>query len=187
MNGSHWIEDNYEHISRWSRHWHAEEWRELVAHFVIYVDKNWTKFSQVPDGEERIKFMQIWFKNSVQWHNSDFNKSIRTNNLPDEWDIKEEGEDQFLEVYCESDREDIRDFMLDLYRTHSDHDVNRILMIRKAYIQLATHDKVLYDLYFTQMLSMRAIGKKLDIPLSAVYNMILELKNKIKELCGITL
>jgi hypothetical protein len=30
------------------------------------------------------------------------------------------------------------------------------------------------------MLSMRAIGKKLDLPLSAVYNMVVELKSEIK-------
>lgn len=187
MNGDKWIQDNFHHISKWSKHWHSEEWGELISHFVIYVDKNWANFSMIPDGVDRIKFMQVWFKNNVQWKNSDFNKSIRTNNLPEEWDIKEEGEDQFLDVYCESDRDDIRDFMLDLYKKHSEHDVNRILMIRRAYIQLATHDKVLYDLYFTQMMSMRDIGKKLDLPLSAIYNMITELKNKIKESCGIQL
>lgn len=187
MNGSRWIEDNWSLICKWSKHWHSEEWRELISHFALYIDGNWIKFSQIPDNEERIKFMQTWMKNNVNWYNSEFNKSIRTNNLSEEYEIKEEGEDAHLEIYCESDREDLRDFLLDLHRKHSEHDVNRILLIRKIYIQLATHDKVLFDLYFTQMLSMRQIGTKLDLPLSAVYNMITELKTKIKEQCGLQL
>lgn len=187
MNGGIWIEQNWPTICKWSKHWHEKEWGELSSQFVIYVDKNWLKFSAIPDGDDRIKFMQTWMKNNVNWYNSDFNKSIRTNNLNDEYEINEEEEDQFLEVYCESDRDDIREFMLDLYRNYSDWDVNRILTIRKVYIELPTHDKVLFDLYFSKMMSMRAIGHKLDLPLSAIYNMITELKNKIKIGCGIQL
>jgi len=40
-------------------------------------------------------------------------------------------------------------------------------------------------MYFTQMLSMRAIGKKIDLPLSAVYNMLNDLKIKLKLCAGI--
>ena len=187
MNGGKWCEDNWLLICKWSKHWHKEEWGELASHFILYVDKNWIKFSSIPDGEQRIRYMQTWMKNNVQWYNSEFNKTIRTNSLPEEFELKEEAEDNYLEVYCESDREDIRDFLLDLHRNQSEYDVNRILTIRKAYIQLPTHDKVLYDLYFTQMLSMRDIAGKLDLPLSAVFNMMTELKNKIKLSCGIQL
>jgi predicted DNA-binding protein YlxM (UPF0122 family) len=54
------------------------------------------------------------------------------------------------------------------------------MLMRKIYLTLDTHQRVLWDLYFSQMLSMRAIGKKLDLPLSAVYNMVVELKSEIK-------
>lgn len=187
MDGSQWIEENWSLLCKWSKHWHVEEWRELISHFALYIHNNWHKFSLIPDNEERIKFMQTWMKNNVTWYNSEFNKAIRTNNLPQEYQIVEEPEDCLLEVLCESDREDLRDFLIDLHKKHSEFDVNRILMIRKAYIQLPTHDKVLFDLYFTQMLSMRQICQKLDLPLSAVYNMMTELKNKIKIQCGIQL
>lgn len=187
MNGGQWVEANWNQICKWSKHWHKDEWGELASQFVIYVDKNWIKFSNIPDGVDRIRFMQTWMKNNVSWYNSDFNKSIRLSSLDEQYDIKEESEDQHLEVLCESDREDIRDLMLDLHRNYSEWDVNRILMIRTVYLQMPTHDKVLFDLYFNQMLSMRQIGTKLDIPLSAVYNMITELKNKIKLECGIQL
>lgn len=181
MHGGKWIEDNWIILERWSKRWHPEEWRELLSHYTLYIHDNWVKFSQIPDGEERIKFSQTWMKNNVNWYNSDFNKSIRTNNLPENFEIKEDGEDSLIEVYCESDREDIRDFMIDLNRKYSEWDVNRIMKIRAIYLEMDTADKVLFDLYFTQMLSMRQIAVKLDLPLSAIYNMILELKNKIKE------
>lgn len=187
MRGHDWVEKNYKFLEIWSKRWSPENWDDLISTYCIYIDSNWTKFSAIPDGTQRLQFTQTWMKNNVKWYNSEFNKTIRTNNLPEEFEIKEEGEDEYLDVYCESDREDIRDFLLDLHRNQSEHNVNRILLVRRAYIQLPTHDKVLYDLYFTQMMSLRDISSKLDLPLSAVHNMMTELKNKIRISCGIQL
>jgi DNA-directed RNA polymerase specialized sigma subunit len=117
--------------------------------------------------------------------NSDFNKSIRVNNLSEEFDVFEESEDNFIEVMCETDRPDIRDFMMDISRRYSEYDVDKIVLLRAIYIELETYERVLWDLYFNQMLSMRDIGKKLDLPLSSVYNMVKELKIKVKLRCGI--
>ena len=39
-------------------------------------------------------------------------------------------------------------------------------------------------MYFTNMLSLRKIGKRLNIPFMAVYKMLNELKEKIKQLYG---
>jgi hypothetical protein len=124
-------------------------------------------------------------KNNVGWRNSDFNKSIRVNSMDEEYDIPDIAEESFIEVTCETDREDIKEFMLDLNRRFSEYDVNRIMLMRKIYIGLETHERVLYDLYFSQMLSMRAISKKIDLPLSAVYNMLNDLKIKLKLCAGI--
>jgi DNA-directed RNA polymerase specialized sigma subunit len=103
------------------------------------------------------------------------------NSIDEEYDIPDLAEESFIEVTCETDREDIKEFMLDLNRRFSEYDVNRIMLMRKIYLTLDTHQRVLWDLYFSQMLSMRAIGKKLDLPLSAVYNMVVELKAEIKK------
>jgi hypothetical protein len=124
-------------------------------------------------------------KNNVGWRNSDFNKSIRVNSMDEEYDIPDIAEESFIEVTCETDREDIKEFMLDLSRRFSEFDMSRIMLIRKVYLTLDTHEKVLFDMYFTQMLSMRAIGKKIDLPLSAVYNMLNDLKIKLKLCAGI--
>jgi hypothetical protein len=185
MNGGPWIERNYQFLETWSKRWHPEEWAELIAHYCLYIDSNWSKFSTIPDGEDRLRFSQTWMKNNVRWMNSDFNKSIRVNDLTEEFDIYEEGEDHFLDVMCETDRPDIRDFMMDISKRYSESDVDKIVKLRAIYIELETYERVLWDLYFNQMLSMRDIGKKLDLPLSSIFNMVKDLKIKVKEKCGI--
>jgi hypothetical protein len=187
MLGGDWVKQNYQFLETWSKRWSPDYWDELISFYCLYIHENWDKFSAIPDDEQRLRFTQSWFKNNTGWYNSDFNKSIRTNNLPENFEIVEEGEDALLEVYCESNREDIRDFMIDLNRKYSEWDVNRIMKIRAIYLEMDTADKVLYDLYFSQMLSMRQIASKLDLPLSAVFNLVTELKNRIKTKCGIQL
>jgi len=181
MNGSRWVTDNYTFLETWSKRWSPTYWDELISFYCLYIDSNWTKFSAIPDGDDRLRFTQTWFKNNVGWKNSDFNKAIRVNSIDEEYDIPDIAEESFIEVTCETDREDIKEFMLDLNRRFSEYDVNRIMLMRKIYLTLDTHQRVLWDLYFSQMLSMRAIGKKLDLPLSAVYNMVVELKAEIKK------
>jgi DNA-directed RNA polymerase specialized sigma subunit len=181
MNGSRWVTDNYTFLETWSKRWSPTYWDELISFYCLYIDSNWIKFSAIPDGDDRLRFTQTWFKNNVGWKNSDFNKAIRVNSIDEEYDIPDIAEESFIEVTCETDREDIKEFMLDLNKRFSEYDVNRIMLMRKIYLTLDTHQRVLWDLYFSQMLSMRAIGKKLDLPLSAVYNMVVELKAEIKK------
>jgi len=185
MLGGDWVKDNYQFLETWSKRWSPEYWDELISFYCLYIHTNWNKFSAIPDDEERLRFTQTWMKNNVGWSNSDFNKAIRVNSMSEEYDIPEVVELSFIEITCETDREDIKEFMLDLNKRFSEYDVNRIMMMRKIYLTLETHEKVLYDLYFSQMLSMRAIGKRLDLPLSAVFNMLNDLKNKLKLCAGI--
>jgi len=185
MNGEQWINQNYQFLEVWSKRWSPDNWGDLLSMYCLYIDSNWIKFSSIPDDEQRLKFSQTWMSNNVKWSNSDFNKSIRVNSMSDEYDIPDIAEDSFIEVTCETDREDIKEFMLDLSKRFSEYDVSRIMLMRKIYIGLDTHERVLYDMYFTQMLSMRAIGKKIDLPLSAVYNMLNDLKIKLKLCAGI--
>jgi len=185
MRGNTWIEQNYIFLEKWSKRWSPDNWSDLLSMYCLYIDSNWIKFSAIPDGDDRLRFTQTWFKNNVGWRNSDFNKSIRVNSMDEEYDIPDKAEDSFIEITCETDREDIKEFMLDLNRRFSEFDVNRIMIMRKIYLGLDTHERVLYDLYFSQMLSMRAISKKIDLPLSAVFNMLNDLKIKLKLCAGI--
>lgn len=182
-NASSWVEANWKWIEYWAKRWSWDNWGDLVSHLYIYLDKNWVKFSAIPDDSQRIKFVQSWFKNSTRWTESEFNKSTRVNNFKDDWSIPDVGEDNLLEVICESDREDIRDWLVDIHKRWGEVGSNKLIKLRAIYLELDTHEKVLWDLYFNKMLSMREIGSKLGLPLSAIYIMIKELKNKVKRLC----
>jgi hypothetical protein len=178
-----WLEKNYRIISYWGKRWHPEEWRELLAFMTFYLEKNWHKFSKIPDGEERIKFLQTWMKNNVSWSNSDFRKSIAVNNFTEEFDFEDEILDDNLDIKAEDIGDDVKEFIIDLYRRFSEEEVLKIISVRKVYLTLQSHEKVLYDLYITQMLSIRGVAKRLNLPMSAVYGMINDLKKKINDEC----
>ena len=180
-----WITKNYEFLQKWCIAWGKHNWSDLLNHYVIYLHKNWGKFSQIPDGKERLKFTQTWLKNNSRWRNSEFNKEMRVNNLCEQYTIADECEDNLIDVYCESDRMDIKMWMLDTYKEFGEEKGNKIMKMRQIYLTLDTHEKVLYDLYFQNMNSMRDIGEKLNIPLSAVFSMLKELKEKIRIKYGI--
>jgi DNA-directed RNA polymerase specialized sigma subunit len=116
----------------------------------------------------------------VKWDNSEFNREIRVNNFEEEWSMSDEEVDEFLEVTSETNRQDIKDWLVDLHRNFDELSCQRLINIRKIYLDLNTHEKVLYDLYFTQMLSLRDIGKKLNLPHMSVWSMVNDLKQKIK-------
>lgn len=181
-----WIEKNYKTIAFWARKWHSAEWRELIAHLSLYLEKNWSRFQKIPDGDERIKWCQTWMKNNVKWKNSDFNKSIAVNNLDETWDDKgayDEVYNEPFDILGEDLTDDLKDYVIDLNRRFDEFDCTRILKIRTIYLMLPAHEKVLYDLYFTQMLSIRSVAKKLQLPHSSVHVMIVALRKKIASQC----
>lgn len=58
---------------------------------------------------------------------------------------------------------------------------NNLIKLRYVYLNnLTVTEKVLYDLHFTEGLSIRKISKQLDLPISATYQMVSNLKIKIK-------
>jgi hypothetical protein len=145
----------------------------------------------IPDDEQRIKFIQTWYKNTVKWKNSDFNKSIKVND--DNWEgystndsifeIKGDIYEEAYDVLAEDFNQSIKAFIIDLERRFSEPEVEKILKVRKIYLTLPPHEKVLYDLYFTKMLSIRGVAKQLDLPTSSVHLMIVDLRKKIIGLC----
>jgi len=168
-----WITDNFRVLKYWSSKWSFYESDELLQCFAEYLEKNWSKFSQIPDGEQRIKFCQKWFKNNVIWQTTEFNKIIQKPHLPFFEEIYED------EFFCEEVDLDLTPEEID--SDLSDEQIYKVRRIAKVYKTLSTEEKVLFDLYFTEMLSQRQIANKINIPLSAVYNMLKALKQKIKD------
>lgn len=180
-----WITDNYKFLQKWSRIWckDFDDADELLTLFTIYLSTNWFKYESMSDND-RLRFTQTWMKNNVNWSNSDFNKLKKVNSLNEEWDI-EDTYDDLIEVRCETDREDIKDWLIDLNRNYGEHQVEKLVRLREIYLTLATHEKVLYDLYWTNENSLREIGKKLNISHMSVWTMINDLKEKIRLKYGI--
>jgi len=180
-----WFNKNYHWIIRLAKRNSPVEWGELITHFWLWLTKNWSKFSQIPDGDEKQKYVNKWFGNQVRWSSSDYNKSLSVNNIPEEFNIPDLEDEGIYDVCIDADTSDVKEWLLDISRRFPEQSVDRLILLRKIYLELSTPSKVLYDLYFTQMMSMRDISKKIDLPLSTIYNMIVELKIKIKIECGL--
>lgn len=183
-----WLSKNYDLISMWSKRWHKEEGGELVSLMSLYLEKNWSTFSLIPDDIQRIKFLQTWMKNNVRWTNSEFNNSIRVNNLDHnffEQVVTNQGVDDYLDILAEETSETLKAYIIDITNEFGEERAKKIMAARSVYDGLATESKVLYDLYITRNMTVRSISALLDIPASSVYNMIISLKKEIRKKCGI--
>ena len=180
MLGGQWLTDNWKSLSTMARRKHPTEWRELMTHFCFYLDKNWSQFSLMIEND-RMRFSNVWMSNNIKWPKSDFNKSIRVNNLPEEDYPIEDTEEHYLDIGAEDVDDDVKAWMVDISKNYSQLDTIRLFEARRVYLGLPTHQKVLYTLYFTNMMSLRQIGAKLCLPTSAVHTMLNELKKVLKE------
>lgn len=176
-----WISDNYRQLEYWAKRRDFENWSDLISHLTIHLEKNWQTFSQIPD-DKKIAWCQGWYKNQVRWLNSKHNVDV----FGDEFggktfmefktEIFEWGEE--IEPHMAIDYSQEEQMWIDEL---DDLSIAKIRKIKAIYQMMTSDEKVLFDLYFTQMLSQREIAKKINIPLSAVYNMLKRLKTKIKD------
>jgi hypothetical protein len=147
----------------------------------MWLDKYWLRFDAIPDGVERLKFTTSWLSDNSKWENSEFNRDYKVNNLEEMWDIPDvPNDEEYIDLSSDID-EGSRDMILDLLKKYGEVRAEKILGVRYIYLnELSLEERVLYDLYFIQMLSCRKIAVKLKLPTMAAYVMITNLKNKIK-------
>ena len=194
MNGEIFIVKNYGRLKLMSRRWGGGDCIDLLSYYTIWIDRNWIRLVNLPH-DDQMKFSQTWLKNNSKWSNSEYNKMKAVNNLNpvtdnDDSDVNlepiqkdyEPGYDDMIELRSETLPEDIKIWLFDLSQNFSEKDVGRLVKMRAIYLELQTHERVLWDLYFTQMMTMRDISYKLKLPLTSIHLMIAELKTKIKEL-----
>ena len=187
------VDGNYKNLSIISKRWGKGHWAEMLSAYVIYLEKNWNKDNKstgksllIMNNTERMKFSQIWMKNQSGFRkNGEWYKDIRINNFEEIWDFdfEDTGEDHRINIYAEDCSIDMREWIADIHNGFSDEEVNKILMVTAAYSQLQLRDKILYDMYITEGLSMRDIAARIRIPLTSVHIEIKSLKNKILNLC----
>jgi hypothetical protein len=149
---------------------------DLLSHFCEWLNDNEEKFMIIAD-DDKIKYVYRWMLNQKKWYNSSFSKKYKMLSSRDEITIQDKGYNQNSDII---DYDDYNDWIKDIVNNYDEEDAKKIIKMREIYLKLSTIDKVAYDLYFTNMMSMRDIAAKLDIPLSAVYGIIKNLKIKIK-------
>jgi DNA-directed RNA polymerase specialized sigma subunit len=148
----------------------------------MWLDIRWDRFNKIPDNDERLKFTTTWLSRTSNWSKSNFNNEGRVNNLDEEWEIVDGVENDYTDVIIDIEDEVTRELVLDILNKYGEERGRKILSVRYIYLnKLSLQERVLYDLYFTQMLSTRKIASKIGIPVMATYLMISNLKNKIKE------
>jgi len=165
--------------------------KSLITHFYIWLVKHpnrWIKISSMNDIEQ-MKFTNTWLKNNAKWENSEFNKDNRVNSFDEVWDDDYEDivfQDTIsIEIGSEEVSDDVKGWLIDIQNEFGDN-ADKLIRIRYIYLEMDTLDKVLYDLYFTREMTLRAIAKHLSIPLVSVHQMVTELKKSIRIKCGLT-
>lgn len=189
MNPDQWLETNYKNISKMCAYYTTD--KSLITHFYIWLVKHpnrWVKISSMSDTEQ-MKFTNTWLKNNAKWENSEFNKDKRVNSFDEVWDDDYEDiifQDTIsIEIGSEDVGDDVKGWLIDIENEFGDN-ADKLIKIRYIYLEMDTLDKVLYDLYFTKEMTLRAIAKHLSIPLVSVHQMVTELKKKIRTKCGVT-
>jgi len=180
MTWSEWSEENFELLVYWAKRRDFLNWSDLVQNLIIHLEKNWSWFSAIPDGK-KIAWCQGWYKNQVLWLNSKHNIEIFGHDRSKGTDLEFKAEIYDIVQDCNFD--DIIDFGEELVwwtEEFSDLQISRLKKIEEIYSTFGPEEQVLFDLYFKNGLSQRDIAKKINIPLSAVYNMLKTLKTKIK-------
>lgn len=180
MTWSIWISKNYTQLEYWAKRRDFNNWSDLLSHLTLHLEKNWSVFKNIPD-DKKIAWCQGWYKNQVRWMNSKHNVDIFGDEfcgstfLEFKTEIYDQPEDFDIDMICDYDDDELL-WVEDL----TDEQIYKIRKIKKLYLTFTNEEQVLFDLYFKEMLSQRQISIKINIPLSAVYNMLKALKIKIK-------
>jgi hypothetical protein len=172
-----WFIENYKKLEEYSKWWN-EDWSGLLSSYYEWLDKNWEQFDKIPDGDQRMKWSMNWFKmNGKVWSNSEFMRQNKMLSGREEVVI----EDSIIDEGHYFEWGELNDWIKDISTNWNDLEVKELVRCRKLYLTLPLHKRVLWDLYFNQMLSMRDISNKLNLPLTSVYKMLKELKKEIQD------
>jgi DNA-directed RNA polymerase specialized sigma subunit len=90
-------------------------------------------------------------------------------------------------IKAEDVNDSIKEWLEDITLTFGEIRADKLIQLRYHYINnLSLPEKVLYDLTFTNEMSTRQVAQKLNIPHTSTYLMIVDLQNKLRDLCSST-
>lgn len=191
-----WINQNYIRLAKVAKDVSPNDWRDLITHYCLYLDTNWVQFSVIPNNVERLKFSTTWLSNNARWPKSAFKLEFKVNNMEAQWDIPDtEVEEPNIDILDISDERNnrvidpqikwmvisMKEWIKDTTDKWGEVRGTNLIKLRYVYLNdLTLTERVLYDLHFTEGLSVRKIAKQLDLPISGTYQMVRVLKNKLK-------
>lgn len=167
-----------------------EDASDLLSYCVEYFCSNREKTSNKSDQD--IENMMCGFMyNQWQWNNStsrnsflNQQKMINRNSEPIEdrfFDCYDKQEVNNIELAAEEVPDNIRNYIQDLINSgYSNDSISKILSTKQCYTKLNITEQSLYDLYFIKDHAMRDIAKIANVPLTYVFKILKDIKEKIK-------
>lgn len=149
---------------------------DLVNELYIFIIKNIDKIEPIVDksGKSGLEgFCVMWLKNQSYWI-SDFKK---LNEIHKQFKIQYLSE---LDNRVIEDEYFLTEEQLDLIRFFSDDRVNKLIKIKKIVSELEQYEKNLFELYFTQQMTMDEISQMVGISKGSVFNLLHEMYKKIR-------
>lgn len=184
MTWQEWVTQNQIQLSQMaSVYGHLKD--DLLTHLCLYLETNWPTFDKIPN-PQKLRWTGRWFANQARWSNSAVNRDNRVNNLPEEveFDIADDGHIH-IEILSETTEERTREWIYDTQKEFGTHKTDKLISVRFHYHNsLTLAEQILYNLYFDQMMTHRAIAKRLKIPLTSSFLMVKNLENKLIALCN---
>ena len=149
---------------------------DLVNELYIFIIHNIDKIEPIIDksGDKGLEgFCVMWLKNQSYWI-SDFKK---LNEIHKQFKIEylPEFDNRIIE-----DEYFLSEEQKDLVRFFSDDRVDILINIKKIVDGLEQYEKNLFELYFTQQLTMAQISEMVGISKGSVFNLLHEMYKKIK-------
>ena len=190
-----WVSDNYSYLddlTKYNFRYNKNEDMDMISYYYLYLlDRGWRKIYTLSDIDKR-KFTKKWFHNTSRWQVLKTKNGKPThelgelgvNNIPEDFIFIEEADFQIdIEINSEDLPDYMKDWIVDMTQEFGES-VDKLILVRYHYLNsLTLPEKVLYDLTYTQMMTIRQIAKKINIPPSATFNMVRDLEKRLKELC----
>ena len=153
----------YKFCSEAEKHYFPNMISELYIHIIDRIDK----LQELISRDELHFYCIQYIYNQRNWNGTKFKEEIQS----------KENFSSSLEhtnISIENDFDSEENF----YIESVEHEA-KLNIVRKGYLKLNLPEKVLYQKYFIEKLSMRKIAKEIGVPLTSIFKSVKEIREKI--------
>lgn len=185
MTWQEWVQNNFKSLKSMSLVY-GDLSGDILTHLSLYLDDNWLKFNMIPDSQ-KLRWIGRWMRNQAGWSNSQVNRDLKTNNLPEDhqFDIVDD-QHETITIFAEDGDDKLKGWISDTFSVYGSDKTDKLIRVKYYYHSLTLPEQILYTLYFDELLTHRAIAQRLNIPLTSSFLMVKELETKLINLCNST-